>query len=149
DGKHGRLYRITWAGAGEDAAIARRAMDSWARFGKMLPDGLFKALDSDDFSDRLRAQQQLARFGGNPVRDKLLDLVGESKNAAKSRIAAMGALNQLWNDEVHEEFRAQLYAGEPEVRRLAAEGMALNCKAADMEADRALLQVVADQNLAA
>src|SRR5262249_45060717 len=29
DGKHGRIYRITWGGTAEQPAIPRRAMDSW------------------------------------------------------------------------------------------------------------------------
>jgi putative membrane-bound dehydrogenase-like protein len=148
DGKHGRIYRLTWSGTEDQPAIARRGIDSWSRFVGMSADDLLKALDSPDFSDRLKAQRQLVKKGAD-VRNSLLDAVDDSKRPAHARIAALGALNSLWNDEVRDECLNLLYAGDPNLRRLAADALALNCKAGDPEADTALLQVLGDQDLAA
>jgi putative membrane-bound dehydrogenase-like protein len=35
DGKHGRIYRITWAGTKDEPALPPRPMDSWAGFARM------------------------------------------------------------------------------------------------------------------
>lgn len=148
DGKHGRIYRLTWAGTAEQPAIARRPLDSWARFAAMSADDLLKALDSPDFSDRLKAQRLLVNKGTD-VRNGLLDLLDEPKRPTHARIAALGALQWMWNDEVRDEFLNILYAGDSNLRRLAAEGLALNCKLGDAEVDAALLQVLGDQDLAA
>src|SRR5205085_1241739 len=117
-------------------------------FAGMATDDLLKALASPDFTDRLKAQQQLAKKGG-PVRNELLDLAVDSKATAKARIAAVGALGSLWNDEVKDEFLGLLYAGDPDLRRLAADALALNSPARDATVDMALLQVLGDQDLAA
>src|SRR5262249_21393003 len=82
-------------------------------------------------------------------RNKLMDVAEDSEQPLPGRIAAVGALNSLWTDEVKELFLALLYAGDPNLRRLAADGLALNCKPGDTEADQTLLQVMGDQDLAA
>ncbi|MBL8798219.1 MAG: HEAT repeat domain-containing protein, partial [Planctomycetia bacterium] len=148
DAKHGRIYRLTWNGTKDEPAIARRGLDSWTKLAKLPVEDLLKTLSSPNFSDRLRAQQQLARKGAE-VRNPLLDLVEEPKAPLPARIAAVGALNALWNDEVRNVFLSLLYAGEPELRRLVAEGLALHCKPGDNDADATLLQVLGDQDYAA
>jgi HEAT repeat protein len=90
----------------------------------------------------------LAKKGAD-VRNGLLDAADDPKRPAHARIAALGALNSLWNDEVRDECLNLLYAGDPNLRRLAADALALNCKPGDPEADTALLQVLGDQDLAA
>lgn len=144
DGKNGRIYRITWAGNDDAPAIARRQMNSWARFAGMMPPALIEALSSPDFTDRLKAQQQLVKKGA-AVRNDLLDVLGDSKATTPARIAALGALHSLWNDDVKEEFLAQLYAGDPDIRRLAADGLSLFGKPGDNDLDAALLQRMGDQ----
>ena len=54
DGKHGRIYRVTWAGTAEVAALPLRSMDSWAKVQRLTDEELIKVLASEEFSDRLR-----------------------------------------------------------------------------------------------
>src|SRR5205823_6890312 len=61
DGKHGRIYRITWAGTTDHPAIAPRGMDSWAKIIKLGDEELLKALSSANFTDRLKAQREIVR----------------------------------------------------------------------------------------
>ncbi|OAI47050.1 hypothetical protein AYO44_10250 [Planctomycetaceae bacterium SCGC AG-212-F19] len=147
DSKHGRIYRVTWGGTPEHPGIPRRDIKSWARFPGMAKDDLLIEFSSDVGTDRFKAQQQVAKLGA-PARNDLLDMVADSKAASRARIAALGALNSLWNDEVKEEFLGLLYAGDPDIRRLAAEGLALNCKQGDNTVDAALLQTLGDQEMA-
>jgi len=148
DAREGRIYRITWTGNADFPAIARREMTSWAALTKAAPEEQFKALASADASDRGRAQLALAKKGAE-VRADLLDVAADSKATLAARLAAMGAAQAMWNDEVRDEFLALLYAGDPAIRRLAAEGLAQNCKPGDTEADQTLLQVMGDQDLGA
>src|SRR5436305_12170723 len=59
DGKNGRIYRITWAGVGDEPALPRRAMDSWARVAKQEDEALVKALAGEDAGDRAAAMTEL------------------------------------------------------------------------------------------
>src|SRR5436190_3638126 len=63
DGKHGRIYRVTWAGTKEQPAIAPRGLDSWAKIARMSDADLLQTLSSEEFSDRQKAQQELVRRG--------------------------------------------------------------------------------------
>jgi quinoprotein glucose dehydrogenase len=146
--KNGRIFRLTWAGTKDEPAIARRGLDSWAKLAKLPNEELLKTLSGPNFSDRLKAQQLLVKKGAE-VRNPLLDLLEEPKQPLLARVAALGALNSLWNEEVRNVFLSLLYAGEPDLRRLVAEGLALNCKPGDADADATFLQVLGDQDFAA
>jgi putative membrane-bound dehydrogenase-like protein len=148
DGKHGRIYRLSWKGTKEQPAIPLRGFDSWAKIAKQGDDDLFKSLESDNFSDRQRAQFEIVRRGAKQ-REALLTLLKDADNKPiPARIAALGALESCWNDEVKSGVIARLKDFSPDIRRLAADALALNCTTADEEAHDALAQHVNDEELA-
>jgi HEAT repeat protein/glucose/arabinose dehydrogenase len=147
DGEHGRIYRVSWAGTNDQPALPLRGLDGWAKIEKMSEQELLDTLAAPDFSDRQRAQRALVRKG-EAVRPALLKLVRDADQPLPARIAAVGALQSFWNDDVRAAFIRLLDDGEPDLRRLAADGLALNCKPGDEAAHHALLQVLGDPNLA-
>ena len=105
DGKHGRIYRVTWSGSAVAPAIPRRGLDSWAKISQQADADLFKTLSSANFSDRQMAQRALARRyreaqAAIPGRAALLKLLGDTEQPAPGRIAALGVLQTCWTPEV-------------------------------------------------
>jgi putative membrane-bound dehydrogenase-like protein len=147
DGRHGRIYRISWAGTATQPAIPLRGLDSWAKIDKLSEGELLKALAAPDFSDRQRAGRALVRRG-EKVRPALLKVLDDGDQPLPARIAALGAVQAFWNDDVRAAFIRLLDDGDPDLRRLAADGLSLNCKPGDETAHHALLQVLGDPNLA-
>ena len=148
DGKHGRIYRLSWKGTKEQPGLPLRPLDSWAIIVKQGDGDLVKTLESDNFSDRQKAQQEIVRRGVKQ-REALLSLLKDEDNKpTPARIAALGALQSFWNGEVKSAFIDRLRDFSPDVRRLAADGLALNCAKGDNDAHEALVQHVNDDDLA-
>jgi putative membrane-bound dehydrogenase-like protein len=149
DNQHGRIYRLSWAGTGkkgeegEEPALPLRGLDSWAKIRKLADEDLLKALASEEFSYRLRAQQELVRRG-DKHRPALLKLLADGEQPAPARIAALGALQSFWNDDVKKAFVERLKDSEADMRRLAAEGLSLNCGKSDQDAHDALVALLLD-----
>jgi HEAT repeat protein len=149
DGKQGRILRLRWAGTKEQPAPAPRGLDRWAKLTTQPVEELIELLRSEARGDRLRAQQELARRGGDDIRKTLLELV-ENAESTVQRVAALGALNSLWNRDVKLAcLRIMEGAGSPDMRRLAAEALALNGNPGDIEVHAALLRALGDQHLGA
>jgi putative membrane-bound dehydrogenase-like protein len=149
DGKHGRIYRITWAGTNDLQAIPTRAMDSWAKIVKQSSDDLLKTLDSDNFSDRQQAQRELVRRGAaerDKLRPALLAILNDGGKPLTARLAALGAVQSFWNAEVKNALIARLKDGSPDVRRLCADGLALNGARGDRSIHDALVAVLNDDD---
>lgn len=150
DGKQGRIYRLSWAGTKEQPALAPRGLDAWSSIASSSVDELRERMGAEPRGDRLRAQRELARRGGDEIRTKLVGDLENSELNTTRRVAALGALNSLWNRDVKLAcLRIVEGAGSPDLRRLAAEALALNATAGDIEVHAALLRSLADQNLAA
>jgi putative membrane-bound dehydrogenase-like protein len=155
DGKHGRIYRLTWAGTKDRPAIAPRGMDSWARVIKQSDENLVKALASADFTDRRRAREELARRAGHKEADArkvvpaLLKLVKDADEPLPGRLTAVGALQAFWSAEVAEVFITLLQDPNPDLRRLAADGLGLNTRPGNREVHEALVQALGDEDPAA
>lgn len=149
DGKHGRIYRITWAGREAEGfeKIATRPLDSWAKIRKQSDDELLAMLGSPHFSDRQRAQRELVRRGGES-RPGLLKVLGDGEKPVSARIAALGAVQSLWDDEVKKCVLGCLRDAAEDVRRLAADALALNCGRGDKDAHEALVHILNDEDLA-
>jgi HEAT repeat protein len=75
-----------------------------------------------------------------PLRKLLLD----DSEPIPARIAALGTLQSFWNDEVRDAFIKLMDDGNADLRRLAAEGLALNCRRGDGPAHEAMLQALSD-----
>src|SRR5262249_47024704 len=130
-----------------------RGLDSWAKIAKLADADLFKALASEDLSDRLRAQRELVRRG-DKHRAALLKLVEDSKDQPiTARIAALAALQSFSNEAVREAFRYEdvekaacnrLADAEPDSRRRGAEGLPLSCARGEKPAHEALVERLGD-----
>lgn len=145
DGKHGRIYRLSWKGTESHPAIPSRGLDAWAKIAKQDDADLIKALASDNFSDRLRAQQEIVRRG-DKQRAELIKLLKDDDRPTVARIAALGALQSFWNDEVSAAVIDRLGDFAPEIRRLAADALALHCKKGDSDAHDALVRRANDED---
>ena len=124
DGKHGRIYRLTWDGTKDHPALATRPMDSWDKIRKQNDEELLKTLASENFSDRQKAQRELVRRG-EKHRAALLKLLGDEAQPLRVRIAALGVLHSFWNADVASHFRALLKDNEADLRRLAVEALGM------------------------
>jgi quinoprotein glucose dehydrogenase len=147
DGVHGRIYRLRWVGTADTPAIPLRPLDSWAKIASQDNAGLIAALDSPNQTDRLVAQQTL-RKRGPAVRGELLKLLADQDANVVARLHAMGTLHSFWDKDVHAAFLKALGDKEPDVRRLAAEGLAQHAPAKDPITHEALLKILGEPELA-
>ncbi len=145
DGKHGRIYRVTWDGTKFSPALPRGSMDRWAKLQKLGDDDLLKALESDDFTERQHAQQELVRRGGKN-RKALLALLADGDKPLLARIAALGALQSMWDDQVQAAFLEALTDPLADLRRLAADGLALHVRGGAEQDHEILVQALNDLN---
>src|SRR5439155_15518562 len=102
-------------------------------------------LGGTEASDWEWARRELVRLGKRN-RGTLLALLGDPEKPLPARIAAVGALQSLWDGAVQKGFQAVLEGGEPDLRRLAAEGLGLNADPGDAEVHAALLRALADED---
>jgi putative membrane-bound dehydrogenase-like protein len=145
DGVHGRIYRLSWIGANVEPALPLRRMDSWAGFAKMADDDLLEALGSEEASFRARARNELARRG-EKNRAALIKVTLDSNKLIVTRIAALGALQSMWNPDVRTTFLRLLAGGQPHLRRLAADALGLASEPGDKEVHAALLRALTDDD---
>ena len=142
DGKHGRIYRLTWGGRpGGVPAIARQPMDSWQKIAKLPDDELWKSLDTPDYEVRRRVQHELlARGKSNPKAccEKFIAVALDRKRSQPARAMTAAALGQLAGASKDSATDGQvqktlLKLSDPsfELRRLAAELIGRNATAAE------------------
>ncbi len=145
DGKHGRIYRLSWSGTADHPALPLRPLNSWARFAKMNDADLLKALGNEDMSDREKARNELIKRGAKNRPALLKQLLDEDGNL-DARIAALGALQSMWNEDVKQAF-IKVLVGDSDLGRLAADGLALNAPRGDRDVNAALLTALASDDL--
>jgi quinoprotein glucose dehydrogenase len=124
---HGRIYRLTWAGTAEEPAIPTRPLESWQKISTGSDEQVFQALASPNFTDRCVASRELVRRGAKH-RPALIKMLLDEDASAGCRIAALGALQSLWNADVQLACTILLTDANPDLRRLAAEALALELK---------------------
>lgn len=122
DGVHGKLYKLSWSGTEKMPAIPLQPMDSWAKLAKMSDDELIGLLKTGDFETRQRATNELAGRG-EKNRDKFLKLLADEKAPTHARIHALGGAQRFWNDDVTTALVNALKEKDPNIRRLAADGL--------------------------
>jgi len=148
DGKNGRIYRLSWEGAGDIEAIALRGMDSWAKIRKQSDKELIETLNSENFSDRQRARQELVKRG-DKQRAELIKVLENTELSSGARIATVGALTTMWNDDVEKLFLKLLGTdSDDDVRRLIIDGLGWNTKKGDKDVHAALLKTLNADDLA-
>jgi glucose/arabinose dehydrogenase len=147
EGAAGRVYRLSWAGAGDRPALALRGLDSWVKVAALKDEELVKALSGDEASDRERARRELVRRGGRN-RAALLKLLRSGDAAPAAQINAAGALQWLYDADVQKGFVAALAEGDADLRRVVAEALGLWAKKGDRAVQDGLLKALADEDRA-
>ena len=108
DGKHGRIYRISWRGTEDQPAIALRPMNTWAWIRSNAEiDNLLETITERDFSTATRsAQMMMTKAKEDPklVKKFLLQIAEPDGNPQTTRRLAMGALQSVWDDDVRKFF---------------------------------------------
>ena len=129
ESKAGRLYRITWDGDGVTPPL--KAKDNhWQRLFNATNDELiFRYMASPDHLEADRALRELLDRGPTAV----VPCIAWATNATATvhaRLLGIQGLRQLWSDQVEGVMIALLGDPNPEVRRLAAQSLAWEPKAA-------------------
>ena len=151
DGKHGRIYRLTWVGSavpGEPESspgIKPRGLDSWAKAMQGSDEEIIKNVAHVDMSVRSAVQKELVRRG-EKLRPELLQILAESEQH-NARISAIGVLQSFWNDDVRDAFLMTLQETDHEMRRIAIEGLGRNGTPGDEKIHAALAKALADTDL--
>ncbi len=145
DGEHGRIYRLTWTGTKDKPALAPYALDNWAKNVKQEDDELLKTLASEDASDRAVAQREIVKRGKGQRR-ALYKLVQDKEQPLRARSAALGAVEALWKQGTEPLFTERLQRGEPDLRRLAADGLGRNAMPGDEKVHAELLEHLGDED---
>ncbi|HBI43953.1 MAG TPA: hypothetical protein DDY78_14040 [Planctomycetales bacterium] len=142
DGAHGRIYRLSWAGTKDQPALPPRGMDSAAKIAKLDDDDLIKALIANEAGDAPRLD--LIRRG-EKERPALLKLLKDGEQPDAARIAALSALESMWNGDA-QALAIHLLTKESsaDLRRLSADALGLNAVKGDEEVHGALLRALTD-----
>jgi putative membrane-bound dehydrogenase-like protein len=167
DGKHGRIWRLSWGGTVGRPALPLRGMDSWSKVIALGDEALVKALAAADGSDRRAAARELTRraeaaraarllallrlpyFGelaqrGEALRAAIARSAGDDSASSPARAAALGALAFSWDADARQAAGALLVHGDADLRRLAADALGLNAARGDRGAHDALLRALVD-----
>ncbi len=140
----GRIERLTWAGTKDQPALPPRGMDSWAKIAGLGDDDLVKTLQSEDASCRERARRELARRG-EKERPALLKLLRDPEQPDAARIAALGALESMWDGDVQAAtVFVMLKDSAADLRRLAADAVGRNAAKGDEDVHNSLLRALND-----
>ena len=129
DGKAGRLYRMTWEGEkGQPAPTLKPA--HWDRIAKAtVEEIILKYLTSNDHGEAERALHELVERGTA----SLIHFLGWAANPTAptySRLLAIQGARQFWCDQVEGVLLTLLGDADPDVRRLAAQGLGWEPKTA-------------------
>jgi putative membrane-bound dehydrogenase-like protein len=145
DGVHGRIYRISWGGTGDKAALLLRLPQTWATIATETDEKLLGLLASEDSSIRVRAQRELMRRG-ETNRPALLKLLNDDNQTLPTRAAVLGVLYGCWNAEAQKAATLALALGEADMRRLAAEAIGRNATPGDPATHNLLLKALTDDD---
>jgi quinoprotein glucose dehydrogenase len=142
DGEHGRIYRLTWTGTKDQPALPPRDRDSAAKVAKLDDDDLIKALIANESGDAPRLE--LIRRG-EKERPALLKLLKDGEQPDEARIAALSALESMWNGDV-QALAVHLLTKESsaDLRRLSADALGLNAAKGDDDVHSGLLRALTD-----
>ncbi len=130
EGKAGRLYRITWEGEPASPSPTKPKANDWKRLSQATDDQLvFEHMASADFAEADRALRELLDRGPKAV-TPCLAWAGNPAGALHARLLGIQGARQFWSDQVEGAMVALLTDPQPEVRRLAAQALAWEPKAA-------------------
>ena len=129
ESKAGRLYRITWEGDGVSPALKTRP-NHWQRLFNATNDELvFQYMASFDHAEADRALRELLDRGPSALAPCMAWATNTSATLY-ARLLGIQGIRQLWSDQVEAVLISLLGDPSPEVRRLAAQSLAWEPKAA-------------------
>ena len=99
-----------------------RPADSWAKFAAADDAQLIEVLKTGDFEKRIRATDELVRRG-EKHRDTFLKILADKKAPLHAKLHALGGMQRFWNDKVQAALVTALRDEDPNIRRLAADGL--------------------------
>lgn len=146
DGKHGRIYRLSWSGTEDEAALPPLPRDSWLKIVRQSDDALLKMLGDASAGTREHAQHELMRRGERN-RSVLLDLLADGEQPMMRRLMVLRVLESLWNEEVRKAFQKVLANAEIPIRRAAAEALAQRAAPGDVGIHDCLLKALNDNDV--
>jgi quinoprotein glucose dehydrogenase len=147
DGKTGRIYRLSWGGTKDEPAIDLRGTDSWSKVTKLEDAKLIEALGSVEASERERARRELVKRG-DKGRAALLKYFRNDETRLAAKVAAVGALQWMYDADVEKAFVKALDQGDDELKRVVAEALGLWAKKGDATVQDALLKASSEEDLA-
>ncbi|HZK80619.1 MAG TPA: PVC-type heme-binding CxxCH protein, partial [Humisphaera sp.] len=125
DGKHGRIWRLSWEGTPEAPAIARGPMDAWVKAKTGDRATLLARLDDPDYEVRIRALDALVS-GGNENLAALLQAASDTKRPLVARAAAIFGASRLWNEQVEQALIPLLNDNAFAIQKIAIEAISAN-----------------------
>ena len=134
DGKHGRIWRLSWEGSPqtpEAPAIPRARLDRWQQMSTATEPQLLALLENPDGDLRAHAVEALLKKG-DASRAALLRIALDAKAGAEIRAAAFSGACRIWNPEVLAASLTLLKDANLELRRMAAETLSWNVPRADV-----------------
>ena len=145
DNEHGRIYRITFAGTKDQPAIPTRPSDSWAKLLKQSDADLVKTLSAPDLTDRCLARNELVRRGPAAA-DMVLMALNEKQIPRAGLLPAMGVIQQFPSANTRAFLLTQFGHADPNVRKVAVEGIARPGAKADPSVTEFLVSRLRDPN---
>jgi quinoprotein glucose dehydrogenase len=146
DGKHGRIYRLSWSGTKDEAALPLLPRDSWLKVVRQSDDGLLQTLGDENATHRERARRELTRRGERN-RSALLQLLDDSELPLRRRSVVLAVLESLWNHEVEKAFQRVLANEETPLRCLAADALGRNAASGSVRVHESLLKALSDNDV--
>ncbi|MCU0705084.1 MAG: HEAT repeat domain-containing protein [Fimbriiglobus sp.] len=151
DGKHGRIYRMTWAGTEKAPAIPPRPMDTWAVWASAYAplDNLKKGFLHGDTTTRRLAQIELVRRGTKEVqavREFFEAVAADEKAAVTARLLAIGGLQQVGDADSRKGLLALLTDKDADVRRMVCDALARTATVDDFAVAEALAKRLTDES---
>jgi quinoprotein glucose dehydrogenase len=127
DGKHGRIWRLTWKGTSDAPAIARGPLTTWSKLAELSDVDLIASLDTADGQVRDRAERELMRRQtaqpSDTRRQSLIRTAGDASKSHAARAAALCLAAQTLDRASIELLLATIAQSktQPELARLAIE----------------------------
>jgi hypothetical protein len=143
--KNGRIYRLTWSGTDENAALPMRPLEAELRLAKLSDDDLTREMEGADAMPHAAVQKAL-RARGKAIRGSLTTTVESERPSAAFRAACLGVLEDGWDVAVEKTAVGLLTSADSDMRRLAAEALGRNVTPGKMAVHDALLHAIGDED---
>ena len=123
DGKHGRVYRLTWSGTDDVPAVPPGSMTAWQKIpSQSTPRLLAQLVQERDFDVRQRICRELTARGPASVAP-LQSIARDRTVPVPARLAAFGAVWRLNSETAADLARELISDRDDDMRRIAAESL--------------------------